>query len=245
MSSKGLLQRLNDGEAIIIAEGFMWELERKGYVKFGEYTPEVVLNNPEVFRSLHEEYAHAGSDVVEAFTYLGNRKRLRAIGIEEGLEELNRRALRMAREVADVTGSLMAGDISHTWYYQPEDPKAMEELRAMFKGPLAAIPVPFRCRGKYKTFQSLLDADTGDRLYPDNLSAQLCTRREVREFAVEAKALGVQYIGLCCGNSPAFFREVTDVYGRTTGASEYTTDHDKFLFKTDKKIESHMFNPVE
>ena len=46
----------------------MWELEGRGYLQFGRYGPEVVLDHPTILRSLHEEFAHAGSDVIEAFT---------------------------------------------------------------------------------------------------------------------------------------------------------------------------------
>ena len=46
----------------------MWELERRGYLQFGRYGPEVVLDHPTILKSLHEEFAHAGSDVIEAFT---------------------------------------------------------------------------------------------------------------------------------------------------------------------------------
>ena len=45
---------------------------------------------------------------------MGSRKKLRAIGYANDLEKLNRTALRIAREVADDTGTLMAGDICHT-----------------------------------------------------------------------------------------------------------------------------------
>ena len=68
MFHSGLRERLRDGESIICAEGYMWELERRGYLRSGPFTPEVVLDHPERVTSLHEEFVHAGSDVVEAFT---------------------------------------------------------------------------------------------------------------------------------------------------------------------------------
>ena len=64
----GLRERLRDGESIICAEGYMWELERRGFVKSGAFTPEVVLDYPEKVAALHEEFVLSGSDVVEAFT---------------------------------------------------------------------------------------------------------------------------------------------------------------------------------
>ena len=71
----GLLERLKDGGNVLIAEGYMWELERRGYVKMGNFTPEVVLKHPEMVKMLHEEFAHAGSDVCEAYTVRISQKR--------------------------------------------------------------------------------------------------------------------------------------------------------------------------
>ena len=64
----GLLERLNDGETVIVAEGYLYEFERRGYLKAGAFVPEVVVEHPDLVRALHEEFAHAGSDVIEAFT---------------------------------------------------------------------------------------------------------------------------------------------------------------------------------
>ena len=49
----------------------------------------VSLDHPEVLENLHREFQHAGSDVVEAFTYNGHREKMRVIGKEELLEPLN------------------------------------------------------------------------------------------------------------------------------------------------------------
>ena len=46
----------------------MWEFGRRGYLKYGGYIPEVVLEHPDLVKSMHEEFVHAGSDVVQAFT---------------------------------------------------------------------------------------------------------------------------------------------------------------------------------
>ena len=55
------------------------------------------------------------------------------VGRENDVEKLNRLALRIAREVADETGTLMAGDICNTFVYKPGDEKAAAETSAMFK----------------------------------------------------------------------------------------------------------------
>ena len=85
---------------VVCAEGYLFECERRGYLQAGAFVPEVVLEHPEVVTQLHREFVHAGSDVVEAFTYYAHREKLRVIGKEELLEQLNRQALELAREVA-------------------------------------------------------------------------------------------------------------------------------------------------
>jgi betaine-homocysteine S-methyltransferase len=63
-----LRERLQDGGTIVCAEGYMWEVERRGFLQYGAFLPEVVLERPSIIRSLHEEFVLSGSDVVEAFT---------------------------------------------------------------------------------------------------------------------------------------------------------------------------------
>src|ERR1700757_3422493 len=100
-----LLRMLSSGP-VVCAEGYLFELERRGYLQAGAFVPEVVLEHPEVVTQLHRDFVHAGSDVVEALTYYAHREKLRVVGRERVLEQLNRRALELAREVADRSGSL-------------------------------------------------------------------------------------------------------------------------------------------
>ena len=133
MTQNLLTDRLDAGP-VICAEGFLFELERRGYLTAGEFVPEVALEFPEALRSLHLDFQRAGSDVVEAFTYNGHREKMRVIGKEDLLEPLNRSALQIAREVADrVPGNLMAGNISNSNIWDPEDPARQAEVRSMFE----------------------------------------------------------------------------------------------------------------
>jgi betaine-homocysteine S-methyltransferase len=127
----GLLARLAEGP-VICAEGYLFELERRGYLQAGAFVPEVVLDHPERVTALHEEFVHAGSDVVEAFTYYAHREKLRVIGKDHLLEPMNRQALELASAVAAATGSLLAGDICNTNVFDPADPASATAVRAMF-----------------------------------------------------------------------------------------------------------------
>ena len=81
---------------------------------------------------LHREFVHAGSDVVEAFTYYAHREKLAVIGREGDLEPMNRQALRIAKEVGAEHDSLVAGNICNTNVYDPDDPATHKVVRDMF-----------------------------------------------------------------------------------------------------------------
>ncbi len=132
MAGKSLGERLAAGP-VICAEGYLFELERRGYLQAGAFVPEAVLDHPEVVEQLHRDFVHAGSDVVEAFTYYAHREKLRLIGREGQLEEMNRQALRIAKTVADETATLFAGDICNTNVYDAADPASQHAARAMFE----------------------------------------------------------------------------------------------------------------
>ncbi len=129
--SKNLLERL-DQDAVLAAEGYLFELERRGYLQAGAFVPEVVLEHPEVVRQLHVDFARAGSDVMEAFTYYGHREKLRLIGKEDLLEPLNRQALEIAKEVARDYDLMLAGDICNTNVFSPDDKESIKATEEMF-----------------------------------------------------------------------------------------------------------------
>lgn len=336
-ASPGLLERLEKG-AVICAEGYLFELERRGYIQAGAFVPEVVLEHPEKVAELHREFVHAGSDVVEAFTYYGHREKLRVIGKEELLEPLNRNALEIAAGVADESGALLAGNICNTNVWQPDDEATQKAARDMFeeqvgwavdagvdfiigetfcwtdealaalqviqaadkpsvitfaldegglhdgadgatackrladagadvvglncsRGPetmlpvieqiraavschVAALPVPYRTTAEVPTFQLLRDsdckciADVGT--FPSALDPFTCNRYEIAEFAKSVHALGVNYLGLCCGAGPHHLRSMAEALGRQPPASRYSPDMSKHAYEgTDEKIPSY------
>jgi betaine-homocysteine S-methyltransferase len=122
-SHRTLDQRLSDG-VVLGAEGYVFELERRGYIKAGPFVPEVILDAPDALRELHRELLRAGAEVMVALTYYAHREKLRDVGRAGDLEEMNRQAVRIANEVAAEGGALVAGNICNTWSYDPRDPVA-------------------------------------------------------------------------------------------------------------------------
>jgi len=322
-AKKGFMDRVRE-DSVICAEGYLFECERRGYLQAGAFVPEVVLENPEVIIELHREFVHAGSDIVEAFTYYGHREKLRIIGKEHLLEPLNRNALEIAHQVAKETGTLVAGDLSNTNLYADDDssrktvrsmfdeqlgwavesgadlligetfsylgealiaveamratglptvvtfvihqedttrdgfttgeaakhledaganvvgincgrgPRTMlpllKELRSAVKCEIAALPVPYRTTPDQPTMQSLRDAGTDIRPFPTALDPFVCTRYEIGDFTREAHAIGVNYLGVCCGAGPHHIRAVAEALGRKPPASRYSPDMSKHAF---------------
>ena len=132
MAKQGLLERLAAGP-VICAEGYLFELERRGYLQAGAYVPEVVLDFPEQVENLHRDFMRAGSDVIEAFTYYAHREKLRLIGRENNLEPMNRQALAIAKKVAAEGDGLVAGNICNTNVFKPGDADSARQVRAMYE----------------------------------------------------------------------------------------------------------------
>ncbi len=136
MKKRGLIERLNQGP-VICAEGFLFEIEKRGYMSSGEFVPLVSIENPHALENLHKDFQHAGSDIVQAFTYNGHREKMRVIGKEDLLEPLNRAALKIAKKVAmnplGEEENLMAGNISNSNIWKQNDKQSQLEVEKMFR----------------------------------------------------------------------------------------------------------------
>lgn len=282
----------------------------------------MVVDHPNLVRNLHQEFVHAGSDVVEAFTYYGHREKLRLIGREAELEQFNRSALQIARQVADETGALMAGNICNTTIFKPNDRAAEQKIRDMFKeqiqwaveekadfiiaetysdfeeamialqsilqhgnglpavvtmiptstrkttegvslgaacqrleeagasvvglncyegpdtvlpvirdiraackGPIACLPSPYRAKLEDgPSFMDWINPITGKKAFPGDLDCFRCSRSQIRLMTEELVKIGVDYMGLCCGNQSHYTRAMSEALGRRPPASRYSPD---------------------
>src|SRR5438105_4066483 len=135
MAKKGILERLKDG-CVLGDGGYLLELEKRGWVRAGPFTPEVALMYPNALRELHVEFREAGAEVLQALTFYASRDKLATVGLENRLEDLNRASVRIAREVAG-DRCLVAGNLSLTWMYEPESPAAADRVRKTFDEQLA------------------------------------------------------------------------------------------------------------
>jgi betaine-homocysteine S-methyltransferase len=135
MAQKGIIERLHEG--VVIGDGgYLLELEKRGYVKAGPFTPEVAVEHPEALRQLHTEFLRAGSEVLQTCTFYASEEKLRSAGYAEQVEQINRAAVRLAREAAGGQ-ALVAGNLSLTWQHQPDDALARARVLDLFRQQVA------------------------------------------------------------------------------------------------------------
>jgi betaine-homocysteine S-methyltransferase len=120
----------------------------------------------------------------------------------------------------------------------------IREIRAATTGHVAALPVPYRTSEAQPSFQSLTDPDCdlipGGRPFPTALDPFLCNRYEIAEFARDASALGVRYLGVCCGAGPHMIRSMAEALDRTPPASRYSPDMTRHAFLgSDPALQAH------
>merc|ERR1712203_396032 len=68
-AKKDILARLGQGEVIIGDGSYVVTLEKRGYVKAGDWTPEASVEDPDGVKQLAKEFARAGADVTQTFTF--------------------------------------------------------------------------------------------------------------------------------------------------------------------------------
>src|ERR1700747_1724255 len=130
MKKKGILERLKEGP-VLGDGGYLLELEKRGWVRPGPFTPEVVIVYPDALRELHVEFREAGAEVLQALTFYASRDKLDTCGLEHRVEYINRSAVRIAKQVAG-DECLVAGNLSLTWMYEPDSPSAADRVRKTF-----------------------------------------------------------------------------------------------------------------
>ena len=121
----------------------------------------------------------------------------------------------------------------------------MEKIAKEVNGNIGSLPVPYRTSEEHPTFFNLPDGGCScvlptETTFPTALEPLYHNRYELAEWAKEAKSIGVNYIGLCCGASPAMVRTVAEAVGYSTVNSIYSPDMEKhFLFGTDDTLQEH------
>src|SRR5262249_41703259 len=83
----------------------------------------------------------------------------------------------------------------------------MEQMRKAVDGYLACQPVGFRTPKEKPDFTSLPE-------FPYGLEPLQLSRKEMSDYAAQAREIGINYIGSCCGSVASHVREMASVLGK-------------------------------
>lgn len=132
-SKRDIIAEMKAGRPIIGDGGFVFELEKRGYVKAGPWTPEATCEYPTAVKQLHTEFARAGADVNQTFTFYASEDKLKNRGNEAaakfGARNINQAACDLARDVATDYDQMVAGGICQTpIYLTTQDEKQVKDM---------------------------------------------------------------------------------------------------------------------
>jgi methionine synthase I (cobalamin-dependent) len=100
-----IARKLADGDTIVLDGATGTELQNRGApMDEGAWCAVATATHPDLLRTIHEDYVRAGADIVTANTFASARHLLERAGIGERTAELNRLAVRVAREAAARAG---------------------------------------------------------------------------------------------------------------------------------------------
>ena len=310
---RGILERLDEGP-VLGDGGYLLELEKRGYVQAGPFTPEVVLEHPAAVKELHQEFLDAGAEVLQSVAFYASKEKLATTGFADRVGEINRAAVRLAREVAG-SRALVAANLSLTWMYDPKDQASTDKVRGLFDEQLAAQlrespdfviaetfswlaeallaaeriektglpsmvtmsfdknPVSYDGHSPSECARALHDAGvdivgvnclrnpmlllpiaaemrkavtgfvacqptayrtppeipdfTAMKEFPYETETLVLSRRAMGAYAAEAKTLGINYIGSCCGSVPIHVREMARALGKAPKDRSWRVDYSK------------------
>lgn len=195
----GMGTLLQDKGLIDGGSGELWNVER-----------------PEDIRDAHRSYAEAGARILTTNTFGGTRPRLDMHGLGDRVRELNEAGARVAREVADQHGALVAGDLGPTGELMaPLGTMDAAEAQAIFAEQLAGLRDGGIDLVLIETMSDLAEAQAAiaaaREVVPDlpivatlSFDTNLRSMMGVRpaEAVTALAAAGVDVVGANCGRGP-------------------------------------------
>ncbi len=98
---------------ILVMSGAMGTVLHRSGATLGGCISQWIVDHPEVYRELVQEYFQAGADIVASTTFTLNRVALAKFGLAEKVEDLNRGVVRIIREIQPA-GTFIAGNLGPT-----------------------------------------------------------------------------------------------------------------------------------
>ncbi len=215
-SSHPLFRWLADGRVVVFDGAMGTMLQSTGLTDGG--APELWnVTEPEKVKSIYRGYAQAGSNVITTNTFGGTAARLKLHNLQARVVELNCAGARLAREVADESGALVAGDIGPSGeLIEPVGPLRFDEAKALFAEQVRGLLEGSVDLLLVETMSHLNEAEAAVRAAQEvapqlpiavtlSFDTNFHTMMGVspRQAVETIAGWGVQVIGANCGNGPA------------------------------------------
>lgn len=128
---QSLVGRLASGEVLLGDGSYVMTLEKRGYTTAGQWTPEAAAEHPAAVEQLGVEFARAGGDITQTFTFWAHDDALPK-DCKYTCSEINQAACDIAHRVSREHGTLVAGGVTQTGTFtmgKSLKARVQEELR--------------------------------------------------------------------------------------------------------------------
>ena len=211
--TKRELRELIESQAVILDGATGSNLQAAG-MKMGVCPEQWIIENPEAIIKLQRAYVEAGTNILYAPTFTGNRIKLAEYGLEEELEEMNRQLVALSKEAA-AGQALVAADISMTGQQlYPIGDMQFEELVNIYKEQVWAVEDAGVDLYVVETMMSLQECRAAVLAIKESSSRPIMVSLTFEETGrtlfgtdpatavVVLQSLGVDVIGINCSTGP-------------------------------------------
>jgi len=187
----------------------------------------LVLEQPELIRQIHADYAAAGAELIETNTFGANPMKLSGYGLEEKTREINREAAILARSAAP--GALVVGAVGPLGIrLEPWGPTAVEEAEEYFRPQVEGLlegEVDGFILETFSDFNELEAAFRAVRALTDlpvvaqmtiGADGRTAYGTDIDHLADELDALGAEVMGLNCSVGPSIILDSLEIFAERT-----------------------------
>ncbi len=120
------------GERVLILDGAMGTMLQARGLKAGACPEQMILDAPSVVEGVHREYAAAGAQIIVSNTFGANRTKLAHYGLQERVDEINRRGIELARNAIGDAGFVVGSIGPSGRFLEPVGDAAFDEMVEVF-----------------------------------------------------------------------------------------------------------------
>ncbi len=219
--TKQEFRNLIDHGAVILDGATGTNLQKAGMP--GNVCPEQwILDHPDVMRDLSRSYVQAGARIIYAPTFTANRIKLAEYGLQDQLEQMNTRLVRLAKEAAD-GAAYVAGDLTMTGQQlYPQGDLQFEQLVQIYKEQAGVLYEAGVDLFVIETMMSLQETRAAvfaiQEVCPLPIMASLTFEADGRTLfgtnpqtaVIVLQGIGVDAVGLNCSTGPLEMVEIVE-----------------------------------